>query len=384
MTNLHPLSRALLIASLGLALLAPPLASQEAGSRLSGLLLTEGSGVAIEGAHVTLVDPGDVVLAESLSDEQGAFSLPMPPPGTYRVRVTRIGYQTWASDTVHVAATSQSRVLRLNVPVQAIPLPELSVVESNDCPTTPEERRLAFELYESVLPILATVSSTADLGALRMRMIRPTVVWRRGGRRYARDTTTVVVLRSLNNESPEYLERYGYADVIQDSMTTFYAPDGDAMASPGFLATHCLRPVVSDDETKVGLGFEPKPGREVVDVKGVLWIDAVDGGPRALEFQYTSLRPFLRRHLEPSLRADILSRHPYRTRFHGIEMDESEFGGVLRFERITGNRWLIREWRIQRPWLAHKYLWRVRVGSTVWPRAKPLTISGEVLALLRP
>ena len=392
MTHRHPLSRALLVGSLGLALFAPPVASQEEGPRLSGLILTESTGVPVEGAHIRLVDPSDVVLAEALSDERGAFGLPMPPPGVYRVRVTRIGYQSWASDTLHVTSASASRTLRLEVPVQPIPLPEMSVSEQNVCPTTPEERRRAFELYESVLPILTTVSSTSDLGELRMRMIRPTVVWRRGAYRYAADTVTVDVRTSLNNALPEYLEAHGYAEVLNDSMTTFYAPGGDALASPGFLATHCLSTVEDADETRIGLGFEPKPGRRVVDVKGVLWIDIVAGGPRQLEFRYTSLLPFLRRHLEPAFRVWELSRFSRGSRlrytFHPIEIDESRFGGLLQFERVPENtvrdRWLIREWTIVRPRLAYKGLYEMGKRATIWPRVEPLATSGKVLALIRP
>lgn len=66
--------------------------------RLSGLLLTEGSGVPIEGAHVRRVDPDDGGVAEDLSDARGAFSLPVPPAGVYRLRVARIGYEPCASD----------------------------------------------------------------------------------------------------------------------------------------------------------------------------------------------------------------------------------------------------------------------------------------------
>ncbi|WP_419936742.1 carboxypeptidase-like regulatory domain-containing protein [Candidatus Palauibacter sp.] len=381
MTNKYALVRSTLAASLGLALLVLPLSSQEAGARLSGLLLTEGSGAPVEGAYVALVDLSEVVFGETLSNEGGAFRLPVPPPGTYRIQVTRIGYQSWVSDTLHIASAAEARTLRLDVPVQPIPLPELLVSAQNDCPTTPEERRRALELYESVLPILASVSSTADLGALRMEMVRPTVVWKRGGRHYGRDTTTVVVLKSLNNASPEHLVTYGYAESINDSVNTFYAPDGDALASPGFLATHCLSTVEDEVGASIGLGFEPKPGRAPVDVKGVLWIDAVAGGPRELEFQYTSLRPFLRRYLEPSLRADVRSRFN-RVSFHETAVDESLFGGVLRFERTVSDRWMIREWTILSPTL----LYRLTVAdgrTTVWPVAIPLTTSGEVLAIIR-
>ncbi|WP_419942420.1 carboxypeptidase-like regulatory domain-containing protein [Candidatus Palauibacter sp.] len=384
MTNRSALARSALVAGLGLQLMAFPLGAQEADRRLSGLLLTEGSGAPVEGAHIRLVDPGEVVLAEALSDAQGAFSLPMPPAGVYRLLVARIGYRSWASDTLHVDWASESRSLRLDIPVEPIPLPELSVSAENVCPTTPEERQRAFALYESVLPILSTVSHTADLGALRMRLIRSSKVYFRAGTyRFERDTTTVVVSKSLDNASPEHLVAHGYADVV-DTMTTFYAPDGDALAAPGFLATHCLRPVESEDEATVGLGFEPKPGREVVDVQGVLWIDTIAGGPRELEFQYTSVRPFLREHLEPALRLWIESRHG-RVNFSQIQIgDGSRFGGVLHFESIARDRWLIREWRILRPVLVHRGYFAAGSRGQVWPMMYPLEFAGEVLALIPP
>ncbi|WP_420637259.1 hypothetical protein [Candidatus Palauibacter sp.] len=302
----------------------------------------------------------------------------------YRLLVARIGYQSWASDTLHVDWASESRSLRLDIPVEPIPLPELSVSEENVCPTTREQRERAFALYESVLPILATVSHTADLGSLRMQMVRPRKVYFRGGTyRFERDTTTVVVPKSLYNASPEHLVAHGYAGVV-DTMTTFYAPDGDALAAPGFLATHCLRPVRSEEEATVGLGFEPKPGREVVDVAGVLWIDTVAGEPRELEFQYTSLRPFLRKHLEPTLRLWVEAHHG-RVNFSAIQIrDESRFGGVLHFGRLAGDRWLIREWRIRRPALVYRGYFAAGSRGQVWPMTRSLEFAGEVLALIPP
>lgn len=377
------------LASLRLALLAPllpmHLVAQEAERRLLGLLLTEGSGAPVEGAHIRLVDRADSVFSEALSDVRGAFSVPMPTAGVYRLLVERIGYRSWASDTLHVDWESESRTLRLDIPVEPIPLPELSVAEENVCPTTQEQRNRAFALYESVHPILATLSHTEDLGSLRMRMVRPVKYYfAQGTYRFRRDTVTVAASKSLNSASPEHLVAHGYADVV-DTMTTFYAPDGDALASPGFLATHCLRPVKSEDDAMIGLGFEPKPGREVVDVAGVLWIDTVAGGPRELEFQYTSLSPWLREHLEPALRLKVRSNHNFnRIRFFAIQIDESEFGGDLRFERVGGDRWLIREWRIRRPELSYEGYWAVGSPGRVWPFAFPLLFSGEVLALIPP
>ncbi|WP_419165844.1 carboxypeptidase-like regulatory domain-containing protein [Candidatus Palauibacter sp.] len=402
--------RAILAASLAFALLAPAVAAQEPGARLTGILVSERDGAPVDGAVVSLDGLDGVVVWETLSNGRGAFSLPLPPPGTYRVRVSRIGYESWASDTISVASDVEPLTLRLEIPVRPVPLPELMVTEQNNCPTTPEERRRAFELYESVLPILDSMSTAETRDSLLVRLERPVRIWKYGFR-WGRDTVTVMVSEPLSNAPPGHMEAYGYADVVRDSMTTFYAPDGAALASPGFLATHCLstaeagtraeitaglafgragasRPQLSartGAEVTAGLAFEPRPGREAVDVRGVLWIDTVANEPRELEFNYTSLRPFLDRHLAPLLRHDIEGRRfpGRRARISRTHVQESLFGGHLRFERVAGDRWLIGEWWILRPRLFPRLRTDAHMGISVSPTAHPLAYSGKVLALFR-
>ena len=390
MTARYAFVRTAFAASLAFALLAPTVAAQESASRLAGILVSEGDGAPVDVAVVSLVDAGDTVVWETLSSASGAFSLPLPPAGTYSVRVSRIGYDSWTSGPIRIDPAQASGLLRLEIPVRPVPLPELRVTGQNDCPTTPEERQRAFELYESVLPVLAKVSHTEDLGRLRMRLVRPVREWRRGQFLYRYDTTTVVVPQSLPNASPGHLEAYGYADALNDTLTTFYAPDGDALASPGFLATHCLSTTADDegdDEAVAGLAFEPRPGREVVDVRGVLWIDTVAAEPRRIEFEYTSLYPFLRRHLEPSLRMHILSQYPDHQRrfisFRRIAVDKELFGGRLRFERIAHGRWLIRKWGIRSPTLLYRGD-TVAGRKAVEPVAFPLRHGGEVIEIIPP
>ncbi|WP_428273755.1 carboxypeptidase-like regulatory domain-containing protein [Candidatus Palauibacter sp.] len=354
---------------------------------MTGQTVSEGDGAPVDGAVVALVDGEGVVAWETLSNASGAFSLPLPPVGTYRVRVSRIGYDSWTSGPIRIDSAQAPGPLRLEIPVRPIPLPELMVTEQNDCPTTPEERRLAFELYESALPILDSMSTAETRDSLLVRLERPIRIWRRGRFRYTQDTVTVMVTEALSNASPGHLEVYGYADIVGDSMTTFYAPDGGALASPGFLATHCLSRAADDevdDGALAGLAFEPRPGREVVDVTGVLWIDTVANEPRELAFHYTSLRPFLRRHLVEPLRDDHERRLPGRRASIGtIRIQESRFGGQLRFERVASDRWLIREWRMLTPRLASRSFSHPRTGTNVLPIAVPLESRGEVLALFR-
>jgi len=226
--------------------------------------------------------------------------------------------------------------------VRPIPLPDLLVTGRSICPTTPEELRRAFELYEAVLPALTSASSTADLRNLQVRMMRPGVSLSRGERRFNADSMTVVVPTSAETASPRHVEAYGYAEVARDAEATFYTPDGGALASPGFLATHCLNVLEAEDAARVGLAFEPKPDRTVVDVRGVLWVDADSFTPRELVFHYTSLRRFLRRNLEAALLEDVRSRVPRWAwdvvSFYRLAVDESRFGGVLHFERPVPDR----------------------------------------------
>ena len=226
--------------------------------------------------------------------------------------------------------------------VRPIPLPDLFVTGQSICPTAPDELRQAFELYEAVLPALTSTSSMADLRNLQVRMIRPTVSLSRGGPAFNADSMTVVVPAAVETASTQHVETYGYAQVDRDAEATFYTPDGETLASPGFLATHCLSMLETDDAARVGLAFEPKPGRSVVDVRGVLWIDADSSKPRELVFHYTSLRRFLRRNLEAALLEDVRSRVPRRARdvvsFYRLAVDETRFGGVLHFDRTDPYR----------------------------------------------
>ena len=226
--------------------------------------------------------------------------------------------------------------------VRPIPLPDLLVTGQSICPTGPEELRRAFELYEAVLPALGSAPATADLRNLQVRMMRPNVLLSRGGRTFNADSMTIVVPTSVETASPRQVETYGYAEVDRDTEATFYTPDGDALASPGFLATHCLNIIEAEDAASLGLAFEPKPDRTVVDVRGVLWIDADSSAPRELVFHYTSLRRFLRRNLEAALLDDVRSRVPRRARdvvsFYRLAVDESRFGGVLHFQGPVPDR----------------------------------------------
>lgn len=89
-----------------LPLLPPPAAAQV----LEGTILEEGSERPLAGTDVALLDGQGALLVRAESDAGGAFSLRAPGPGSYRLQVERLGYQTVTSDPFTLRAGDQPSV----------------------------------------------------------------------------------------------------------------------------------------------------------------------------------------------------------------------------------------------------------------------------------
>lgn len=86
--------RPLAVLLVALALTPLPAAAQV----LEGTILEDGAGLPLPGTDVALLDGQGGLLVHATSDEGGAFALRAPGPGTYRLRIERLGYQTVTSD----------------------------------------------------------------------------------------------------------------------------------------------------------------------------------------------------------------------------------------------------------------------------------------------
>lgn len=111
-------------------LLSADVSAQEAG-RLSGRVIDAESGAPIADAIVRIVD-----LTPAVTDENGAFTIDVVPPGSHRVTVEHLAYGDHA-ETVEVQEFAQSTVL-LTLSVEAIELEELVVETLSEI----EERQL--------------------------------------------------------------------------------------------------------------------------------------------------------------------------------------------------------------------------------------------------
>jgi len=75
-----------------------------------GRVLEEGEGVPVAEAGVELLGSGGISLSRTLTDDQGAFRLETPGPGSYRLRASRAGYNFAVTDSVAVEAGQTERV----------------------------------------------------------------------------------------------------------------------------------------------------------------------------------------------------------------------------------------------------------------------------------
>jgi hypothetical protein len=105
----------------------------------------------------------------------------------------------------------------------------------------------------------------------------------------------------------------------------YFAPDADVLLSDPFLDSHCFRFTAGQGEAEglVGLGFEPANGRNRnVDISGTLWLDGQTFELRWLQYNYENLDP---------------------------DINSSEVGGHVKFQRLPNGTWIVPEWWIQMP-----------------------------------
>jgi len=94
-----------------------------AAQTVRGRLLEAGTEAPLAAATVLLLtgDSADRVVARGVTDDQGHFQLRVPAPGSYRLRITRLGYQPVISQPLDLAPGDQP----LDVEVHISPVPIL-------------------------------------------------------------------------------------------------------------------------------------------------------------------------------------------------------------------------------------------------------------------
>lgn len=371
---------------LALHLIAVPLSAQEIEGRLLGTRADE----PVERAIVRLLDESATRVAATLSDGAGRFTLEDLAPGIYRVQVIRLGYSEWTSEALELR---EGRTMRrtFRIPTRPVQMPEIGVEGERRCRTDPASARRAFETYERVRPELRAIAELERSGlySFVVSLVRESLVqtsW--VARRFSnqRDSTTVRVPRPIATLTPDQLLREGFArpDTSEGVYGNYYVPDARALASDAFLLTHCLQMADGGDGDSVGLAFSPTPGREVVDVEGVLWVDAATHRPTAVDYDYTRVQEFLDTYMLPYLEAHVRGRYddPFEARvvFAGIQMNH-RVGGRVEFRKVTEGVRVTVRWRQWVPYLTYSGVYGGGSAAHIMPKIRTLEHEGRVLAL---
>ena len=422
---LQGMMRRVTVVAVGLltAVSAAPLSSQQ----VRGVATASGTGELITGALVELLDlgapPTDPGLDAAVSNESGVFLLRAPGPGAYRIRLRRIGFSTWTSDVVEVGTGVTT--VTLEVPVSPIVLPDLSARGGQVCRGSPEDLLRAYQTYDDAVralePVIWTETAGLHVFDVELRSVGPESFpagtkirpehyealdrFRATGEpipgpagdqeaylrflemTYPAPADTVTVRRPIDSPPPEELREAGYATANDRSDISYYAPTAATIASDSFRDSHCFR-VLAEDERAIGLRFEPLPNRDLPDIRGAIWLTGDRRAVTHIDFEFTGLRPVLREHQVPQLRA-AARRAParvwdgaYRFSFGSIRM-RGDFGGRLEFDGLGDGTAVTRRWELRIPIMWYFTGWSYDPPQVEgFPVALEWTRTGEVVEVL--
>ena len=240
-------------------------------------------------ALVLLVDSSGHERARTLSDPAGQFVLLAPSPGTYRIRILRIGFKSFESPAMLLEGSE--RRYRAALPDVVMELPAVTVEAEKRCRTRPGEGEPVAQLLEQAQTVLRVTEMAVERRLFRFRSALLDRSLDADLRQTAEhgDTSNGFSAWPFSSLSPDTLVQNGF---VQEGPTgpTYYSPDAAVFFSDAFLDTHCFSVEGHrSDSTLVGLRFEPVRKRKLPDIHGVLWLDRASSELRRLEYGYTGL-----------------------------------------------------------------------------------------------
>ncbi|MEO8561037.1 MAG: carboxypeptidase regulatory-like domain-containing protein [bacterium] len=308
-----------------LALLTLTIGVPSLGAQLvRGHALAGADSAPIGGVVMQLATPANVVVAQSLSDARGVFTLRAPAAGQYRLRALRLGFRPTLGGLFAVVDSGiTQRSLVLNG--AAVTLTTARVTADEQCAAGGDPTSLGFRAWEQARTALAAALVTRQSSTYEMRFV--TSELRRGARSdavltYTEKEAATSAMRPFAAFPLTRLRDSGYV-TRDESGVTYAAPDEEVLLSEEFAVSHCIRAGSSSgDELEVT--FEPTRDRTLSDVAGSLVLSRSTGELRSLTYEYVNVT---------------------------AEERAAHAGGELTFLRFPSGGWMVQRWLVRAPQL---------------------------------
>jgi hypothetical protein len=299
---------------------------------VSGTIVEAESNAPLVTAYLTLTSLDGDIVARTLSDAQGRFTLRAPTAGRYLVRAERIGRAPVALGPVYLEDGEVVR-MELRAETRAISLAGIQVTADQQCRLEPDEGVEMARVWEQARLVLQVEALTRAERTFRYQLSNYT-------RELAPDARRVVAQQTRSGggylDAPyvsapvaELLEEGWVREDPADGGWTFFAPDAEVLLSDRFQGAHCFR-LVDDgnDPALIGLAFEPVRRTSLPGIEGALWLDRETAELRHLTFRYTG--------------------------FPGAETAGAPIpalgrGGRVDFLELPGGLWVVNRWHIRMP-----------------------------------
>jgi len=309
-----------LLGALGIVALILALPSPGAAQRISGTVREAGGGPLISGGFISLLDPAGGSVQADFTAADGAFSLAAAAPGEYRIRVQRIGYADWITES-YTLGDGQALSVTVEVPRNPVQLGDLRVAVTASCLDDPRQRVALATVWEEARKALETAVWAEERGEVTFtlteyeRTLDPRSLTTLESETRTRRNVRLPPFRSL--PAPRLVTE-GYAIVDPDS-SIFHAPDATVLLSDEFRDEHCfaLQRDEVDGEARLGVNFRPRHRSDAIGVAGTVWLGEESAALREVRLQYTGVplpRGAERRWVGASLVFDRLQDGPFYIR----------------------------------------------------------------------
>jgi hypothetical protein len=288
-----------------------------------GFLMEEESGRPIAGALVLLLDTAGKRQGAALTDATGSFLLTAPAPARYTVRAERVGHASAISPTLDLRG-GQIQELRLAAPTQPVALEGISVEgRKRRCSVRPESALETARVWEEARKVLTSAAWTQEASLYRFevthherdldaRSLQVHSERRNSGTTRARHPFASIPAGTLSER--------GFVQTTSNG-TYYYAPDAEVLLSDKFMDDHCYR-IEARGDSLIGLAFEPIPGRDVPEIRGVLWLHRKTAELHHLEYGYVNLP---------------------------VSVPTDKLGGRVEFRRLPTGAWIVERWALRMP-----------------------------------